>query len=100
MCANHYITKDMKLTPNVGSKTSWVWLAMDAAEGEPQFEQLAIKFKLEKTALKYKEVFEDCQKKLPVNSDGNGVVEGVGKGNLELYTWLYSSESFITENTK
>ena len=54
---------------------------MDAAEGEPQFEQLAIKFKLEETALKFKEVFEDCQKKLSEIGDGIGVVEGVGKGN-------------------
>ena len=50
----------MKLAPNAGSKTSWVWLAVDVSDGEPKFEQLAIKFKLEKTALKFKEVFEDC----------------------------------------
>ena len=64
----------MKLGPNAGSKTSWVWAAMDAAEGEPQFEQLAIKFKLEETAQKFKEVFEDCQEKLE-NGNGGGVVE-------------------------
>ena len=62
----------MKLTPNAGSKTSWVWLAMDAAEGEPSYEQLAIKFKFEHTAQEFKSVFEDCQVKL----EGGVVEEG------------------------
>ena len=82
----------MKLAPNAGSKTSWVWLAMDAAEGEPKFEQLAIRFKLEETAFKFKEVFEYCQEKLNGNGDGGNVVEEeVDNGNVKynIYVWMF-----------
>lgn len=39
VCANHYISSDMKLAPNVGSDRSWVWnVAADIADGEPTAE--------------------------------------------------------------
>ncbi|XP_072041062.1 uncharacterized protein [Amphiura filiformis] len=76
VCANHYITPDMKLASKSGSKTSWGWQAMDAAEGQPQCEKLAIKFKLEETALRFKQVFEECQSKLEaVGEEPDGVVK-------------------------
>ena len=54
----------MKLAPTIGSKTSWTWLAMNAAEGEPRFEKLAIRFRFVETALEFKKVFECCQENL------------------------------------
>lgn len=45
VCANHYVTPDMKLSPNVGSDRSWVWnVAADVSEGEPEAQTLAIRF--------------------------------------------------------
>ena len=45
ICANHYVTEDMVLKPNVGSDRSWVWhVAADVSEGEPTQELLAIRF--------------------------------------------------------
>lgn len=45
VCANHYITKDMKLSPNVSSDRSWVYnVAADVSDGEPTAETLAIRF--------------------------------------------------------
>ncbi|KAG8702600.1 single stranded nucleic acid binding protein, partial [Ceratobasidium sp. 423] len=45
ICANHYVTSDMKLQPNVGSDRSWVWkVAADISDGEPTAETLAIRF--------------------------------------------------------
>ncbi len=57
VCANHYLDETMKLSPNAGSDRSWVWQAMDAADGEPQPEQLAVRFKLPETANKFKGMY-------------------------------------------
>ncbi|KAI8916647.1 hypothetical protein PhCBS80983_g02447 [Powellomyces hirtus] len=63
ICANHYITQDMELKPNVGSDRSWVWSTMaDVSEGEPAQELLAIRFANAENANKFKEAFEDAQK--------------------------------------
>ncbi|KAJ1839587.1 Ran GTPase binding protein Sbp1, partial [Coemansia sp. RSA 2708] len=45
VCANHYITEDMVLSPNVGSDRSWVWnVAADLVEDEAERQMLAIRF--------------------------------------------------------
>ncbi|KAM0756513.1 hypothetical protein T439DRAFT_31706 [Meredithblackwellia eburnea MCA 4105] len=45
VCANHYITPEMALSPNVGSDRSWVYkVAADVSDGEPTAETLAIRF--------------------------------------------------------
>ncbi|EPZ33893.1 hypothetical protein ROZALSC1DRAFT_30183 [Rozella allomycis CSF55] len=44
VCANHYVTDEMELKPNVGSDRSWVWtVAADVSEGVPAAELLAIR---------------------------------------------------------
>jgi len=63
VCANHYITSDMRLQPNIGSDRSWVWkVAADISDGEPTAETLAIRFANAENANKFKDAFEAAQK--------------------------------------
>lgn len=63
VCANHYVTSDMKLSPNVGSDRSWVYnVAADVADGEPTAETLAIRFANSDNANAFKDAFESAQK--------------------------------------
>ncbi|PWZ02337.1 hypothetical protein BCV70DRAFT_62611 [Testicularia cyperi] len=63
VCANHYVTSDMKLSPNVGSDRSWVYnVAADVADGEPTAETLAIRFANSENANAFKDAFEQAQK--------------------------------------
>jgi len=63
VCANHYVTSDMRLQPNIGSDRSWVWkVAADVSEGAPQAETLAIRFANSDNANHFKEAFEAGQK--------------------------------------
>ena len=65
LCANHQITTDMSLQPNAGSDRSWVWSThADFSEGECKAERLAVRFKNEDIARKFKEKFEECQEML------------------------------------
>ena len=65
LCANHQITTDMSLQPNAGSNRSWVWSThADFSEGECKAERLAVRFKNEDIARKFKEKFEECQEML------------------------------------
>jgi len=63
VCANHMITNDMKLQPNIGSDRSWVWkVTADISDGEPQAETLAIRFANAENANNFKTFFENAQK--------------------------------------
>jgi Ran-binding protein 1 len=63
VCANHYITPVMTLTPNVGSDRSWVWqVAADYAEDPATEETLAIRVKNAENAKEFKAAFEECGK--------------------------------------
>ncbi|XP_051938022.1 E3 SUMO-protein ligase RanBP2 isoform X1 [Hippocampus zosterae] len=68
VCANHYITTDMKLKPNSGSDKSWVWNAIDYADEQPNSEQLAIRFKTIDEALLFKSRFEEAQSMVEAQS--------------------------------
>lgn len=62
VCANHIISVDMKLQPNIGSDRSWVWhVAADISEGVPTAELLAIRFANSENANLFKEKFESAQ---------------------------------------
>ncbi|CAG8713407.1 44965_t:CDS:2, partial [Gigaspora margarita] len=64
VCANHYITPEMQLSPNVGSDRSWVWnVAADISDGEPKAETLAIRFANTENANIFKEEFLKAQEK-------------------------------------
>lgn len=63
VCANHLITAEMRLQPNIGSDRSWVWkVHADYADGEPAPETLAIRFANAENANSFKEAFEDAQR--------------------------------------
>ncbi|OBZ76737.1 Ran-specific GTPase-activating protein [Grifola frondosa] len=63
VCANHAITPDMRLQPNIGSDRSWVWkVAADYSESPPTSETLAIRFANAENALQFKVAFEKAQK--------------------------------------
>ncbi|WFD30221.1 Ran GTPase binding protein Sbp1 [Malassezia sp. CBS 17886] len=45
VCANHYVSPEIVLQPNVGSDRSWVYnVTADISDGEPTSETLAIRF--------------------------------------------------------
>jgi len=63
VCANHLVTPDMTLSPNVGSDRSWVWnVAADVSDGTPEQQMLAIRFANSENAQQFKEKFEEVQK--------------------------------------
>ncbi|KJA24549.1 hypothetical protein HYPSUDRAFT_38592 [Hypholoma sublateritium FD-334 SS-4] len=63
VCANHIISGDMRLQPNVGSDRSWVWkVAADFSENPPTSETLAIRFANPENAALFKTAFENGQK--------------------------------------
>ncbi|KAG6832898.1 single stranded nucleic acid binding protein [Tricholoma furcatifolium] len=63
VCANHIISSQMKLQPNIGSDRSWVWkVAADYSESPPTSETLAIRFANSENAAQFKTAFEDAQK--------------------------------------
>lgn len=63
VCANHIITPDMRLQPNIGSDRSWVWkVAADYAESPATPETLAIRFANSDNAGQFKTAFEEAQK--------------------------------------
>ncbi|KAI9476850.1 Ran GTPase binding protein Sbp1 [Coemansia sp. RSA 989] len=63
VCANHYITDDMVLSPNVGSDRSWVWnVAADLVDDEAERQLLAIRFGNSENANKFKEAFDEARK--------------------------------------
>ncbi|KAG6878251.1 single stranded nucleic acid binding protein [Termitomyces sp. T159_Od127] len=62
VCANHVITSDMKLQPNIGSDRSWVWkVAADYSESPPTSETLAIRLANAENANQFKTAFEAAQ---------------------------------------
>ncbi|KDR83406.1 hypothetical protein GALMADRAFT_132860 [Galerina marginata CBS 339.88] len=63
VCANHVISGDMRLQPNVGSDRSWVWkVTADYSEQPPTAETLAIRFANPENAALFKTAFEEGQK--------------------------------------
>ena len=62
ICANHYITSDLQLQPNIGSDRSWVYTTSDFSDGESKIALLAVRFGNKENADKFKQEFELAQK--------------------------------------
>ncbi|KAG9323576.1 hypothetical protein KVV02_004826 [Mortierella alpina] len=63
ICANHYVTSEMTLTPNVGSDRSWVWnVTADSSDECAGPQTLAIRLANSDNAALFKEEFEKAQK--------------------------------------
>lgn len=62
ICANHFVSPEYELKPNIGSDRSWVYnVASDISDGEPEAQILAIRFANKENAEKFKEEFEKAQ---------------------------------------
>lgn len=62
ICANHLISKDYELKPNIGSDRSWVYtVTADVSEGEAEAQTLAIRFGNKENADKFKEAFDQAK---------------------------------------
>lgn len=62
ICANHLISADYELKPNIGSDRSWVYtVTADISEGEPEAQTLAIRFGNKENADKFKEFFDKAK---------------------------------------
>ncbi|KAI0306913.1 putative YRB1-ran-specific GTPase-activating protein [Multifurca ochricompacta] len=85
VCANHLISADMKLQPNIGSDRSWVWkVAADYSEDPPTSETLAIRFANPELAGQFKTAFENARESntIPANA-GDVAVAPVAEGKPE-----------------
>ncbi|KAK4319922.1 hypothetical protein Pmani_009183 [Petrolisthes manimaculis] len=64
VCANHFLTPAIKITPMPSSDKAWVWAAQDYADEEMREEQFAARFKSQELALSFKTAFEKAQQLL------------------------------------
>lgn len=62
ICLNHYVNPDIELKENVGSDRSWVWQAVDYADGERDEAMLAIRFRDSKNAAMFKDNYDTSRK--------------------------------------
>jgi len=80
ICMNHYVNKDIELRENMGSERSWMWSAVDYADGDQDECVLAIRFTNAKVAEEFKTNYDearDYMRKLIAEEDsGEAAPEG------------------------
>ena len=64
LCANHYVTADIKMKIKADCEKAVTWAAPDYADGEMVREKFTIKFKTPEMAQKFKETVEKAQESL------------------------------------
>eukprot|EP00244_Chara_vulgaris_P005968 TRINITY_DN2289_c0_g1_i4.p1 TRINITY_DN2289_c0_g1~~TRINITY_DN2289_c0_g1_i4.p1 ORF type:complete len:234 (-),score=84.33 TRINITY_DN2289_c0_g1_i4:416-1117(-) len=64
ICANHVVSPSIVLQEHAGSDKSWVWHAIDFADGEQKDELFAMRFGSVESAEKFKNAFEDARSKM------------------------------------
>ncbi|KAJ3660264.1 hypothetical protein Zmor_004720 [Zophobas morio] len=64
ICANHFLTKEMVLTPMAKSDRAYIWAAHDYADEEVVLEKLCVRFKTADEAKKFVEAFESAKRDL------------------------------------
>ena len=61
ICCNHFITREMSLSPMSGSNKAWTWLTLcDFADETGKPEKLAARFKSPNVASAFKKAFEEA----------------------------------------
>jgi len=71
IACNHYLTRAMKLKPHAASERAFVWTTLaDFADEEPKQELLAIRLKDAQEAKKFLTKFEELQKEIPEDDEG------------------------------
>ncbi|GBG62880.1 hypothetical protein CBR_g34252 [Chara braunii] len=61
ICANHGVSPSITLQEHAGSDKSWVWHAIDFADGEQKDELFAMRFGSVESAEKFKNAFEEAR---------------------------------------
>ena len=85
ICANHFITADMKLEEKKGTANSWIWNTIaDYSEEVAKAEQLAVKFKTQDEFLLFKEKFEECQKMTKKDTKAQGITADTSETSADL----------------
>ncbi|KAJ8957127.1 hypothetical protein NQ318_007343 [Aromia moschata] len=101
ICANHFVTKDMALTPMASSDRAYVWAALDFADEAVVLEKFCVRFKSAEEAKKFYDVFESAKKLIKEAPETGkqflGTVE-VKKISLPLLP-LLSLGGFVFTNT-
>ena len=85
ICCNHYITSNMSIEAHMGNPKAMTWFTeVDYSEDTPLPQKLAIRFKHEETAGKFRELFEDAVKKTnEIHSNNEEEEEEEEKNNEE-----------------
>uniref|UniRef100_A0A7S3EA78 RanBD1 domain-containing protein n=2 Tax=Rhodosorus marinus TaxID=101924 RepID=A0A7S3EA78_9RHOD len=61
ICLNHYVNTDIELQENIGSERSWVWSAVDYADGERDECVLAIRFPNVEIAQEFRKEYDKAR---------------------------------------
>ena len=62
ICCNHFITREMTLTPMLGTNKAWTWFTLcDFADETEKAEKLAVRFKSPAIADTFKKAFEEAR---------------------------------------
>ncbi|CAH1128711.1 unnamed protein product [Ceutorhynchus assimilis] len=70
ICANHFLTEDMALTPMSNNDRVYIWAAHDYADGELVVEKFCAKFKTAEEAKKFAEAFSSAKTKITEKPSG------------------------------
>ncbi|CAG9821784.1 unnamed protein product [Phaedon cochleariae] len=62
ICANHFISKDMSVSPMAKHDRAYIWVAPDFADGEMVTETFCVRFKTAVEAGEFHRAFEDAKK--------------------------------------
>mmetsp|Transcript_22850 Transcript_22850/g.32912 ORF Transcript_22850/g.32912 Transcript_22850/m.32912 type:complete len:209 (-) Transcript_22850:227-853(-) len=61
ICLNHYVNTEVELQENIGSERSWVWSAVDYADGERDECVLAIRFPNVEIAQEFRKEYDKAR---------------------------------------
>ena len=74
-CLNHFVNGAVELTENVGSDRSWVWSAVDYADGEADPCSLAVRFANSDQAARFKTAYDEARQHMDNIADAEGAAE-------------------------